>query len=254
MQQIDLEIVNFDKYNPRGDVKKHSWFRFENALLESADFYSFTGEEIKAFLYLLSQASRKRTGKIRVIPDHAMRACMIKPKDLHAAIAKLEALQVVHVHGTSTSRARDAHVALRTDGRTNDTDGRTDAPTAPPPAELSLVRNPQAGKILAARGVTQAQFDAWLAAYPNQAWVEQEILKAVSWESGDPTRHKKKFAAFIANWLSKGFAAGEMPVRSAPAAPKPKPPEEPFDYGPPDPESAARIRALVNGGLKDMPR
>ncbi len=249
MQQIDLEIVNFDKYNPRGDVKKHSWFRFENTLLESADFYSWSGEQIKAFIYLLSQASRKRSGKIRVIPDHALRACMIKPKDLQATIEKLEALDMVHVHGTRTSRARDADVALRTDGRTNE---RTDAPTAPPPAaELTLVRNPGAAKILSERGVTQAQFDAWLAAYPNQAWVEQEILKAASWEAADATRRKKKFAPFIANWLSKGVS--EMPVRSAPAAPKPKPPEEVFEYGKPDPETAARIRALAGGLMRKMP-
>lgn len=107
---VEVEVLNWSKYNPRGDVKKPSWFRVDYGMLDDPDFYSFTHEEFKAWLYVLAQACRKNTGTIRVNYDHAERVSRLSRKGVDGALKKLESLSIVLVNVTDTSRIRHADV------------------------------------------------------------------------------------------------------------------------------------------------
>lgn len=96
-EALEVEIINWEKYNPRKDIKHPRWFAFDNRMLESAQFFHFTADELKAWVYLLSQASQKSNSKIELFFEHAERVCGIKRKSFEAALEKLEKIQVVHV-------------------------------------------------------------------------------------------------------------------------------------------------------------
>lgn len=106
---ITIRIANFDDFNPRGDVKRPSWFRLDHGMIDDPDFYNFNDGEFRAWIYILSMASRKNDeGRVRVVFDHADRACRVTRKSLEGAIRKLEELQIVTVDVTDTSRERHA--------------------------------------------------------------------------------------------------------------------------------------------------
>lgn len=105
---VKVTILNWEKYNPRNDVKRPSWFRVENSLLADPDFFSFNNGEMLGWIYILSLASKANSGSIFVNFDHAQVVCRIKEKDLRSALEKLEQLSIITVHVTDTSRTRNA--------------------------------------------------------------------------------------------------------------------------------------------------
>lgn len=109
---ITIKINNWEKHNPRKDVKRPSWFALSNRLIEDADFYTFTGNEFKTWIYILSQASQKQKSEFNIYPDHADRACCIPKKDLISALEKLQKIQAITVDVTHTLRERDDNVPL----------------------------------------------------------------------------------------------------------------------------------------------
>ncbi len=259
MDFILIEILNWSKYNPRGDVKSPSWFRFENRLIESPDFYSWPGEHIKALLYILSQASKKNSAHVRIYAEHALRVALIKAKDLHATIEKLQELQVIQVTSrardgdvTCTSRARDGDVSLRTDGtERNETD------------ETQVLRT--------------FDFEKVYMAYPRKEGKKRglEICKRViktgqDYEKlfgairryciylktqGTEPQYVKHFDTFMNSWTDwTDQNAGKVLLHASSPPPAPKPPEEDFIASQPDPESLALIKKAMGGFIRTMPR
>ena len=109
-ETISITINNWEKFNGRKDIRHPTWFRVEYRLLEDPDFYDFTHEEFKAWLYVLSNACRKNTGDIVVNFDHALAVSRLSKKGILSALEKLEKLQLVHRDVTCTSRGRNADV------------------------------------------------------------------------------------------------------------------------------------------------
>lgn len=210
-----ITIRNWREFNPRKDVTHSSWFRLNHNFFEDPDFYDFTPSELLAWIYILCVASKKNTDTVRVNILHLERVGRIKEKDFLAAVRKLESLQVILVDVTDTLRGCDEHDtptnATRRDETnvTNET-RRTDssvavASTAPaaPVAQLVGDYSPKAKTLLCA--VPAEMQESWIAAYPDPAWIKQEINKAAAWISANPKKAPKKFPAFMSNWLSRGW-------------------------------------------------
>lgn len=56
---IELIITNWEKYNPRSDVKSASWLRFSNDFFSDPDFYGKPLELRFVFVYILCASSKK---------------------------------------------------------------------------------------------------------------------------------------------------------------------------------------------------
>ena len=102
-----IEVINWETYNPRKDVKAPRWFRLDHGFFENPDFYDFAQGELLVWLYLLCTASRKSSARFVLNLAHAERVGRLKPRDLETAIEKLVLIQVVRVDVTPTLRARD---------------------------------------------------------------------------------------------------------------------------------------------------
>ena len=125
-----ITIVNFEKYNPRKDVKNPSWFRLEHSLFDNPDFYDLNHIEKLAWVYLLCVASKKNSESFTLSWPHVEKIGGFKHKDFLQALEKLQAIQVVHVDVTDASRARHVDVtdAYATNERTDETN-ETDLPS-----------------------------------------------------------------------------------------------------------------------------
>jgi hypothetical protein len=112
--QLKIEIQNWDKFNPRNDLKHPSWFRLNNNLFEDPDFFDFSPSEILCWIYILGLASKKQSGNVSINIAHAERIGRLDFAVLVAAVKKLENIQCIKIvelpDVTPTLRARDEDV------------------------------------------------------------------------------------------------------------------------------------------------
>lgn len=62
---IEIEVINWDKFNPRTDSKKPTWFRFENDLATGPTFYGLDSEQKWLWVIILSLVSQKNGQAIK---------------------------------------------------------------------------------------------------------------------------------------------------------------------------------------------
>lgn len=79
---MKVEILAWDKFNPRKDVKTASWFRMENSFCTHPDFFDLTNDQKMIWIFLLCEASKKMRSTIKVNPG------------IMAAILRLETHEV----------------------------------------------------------------------------------------------------------------------------------------------------------------
>lgn len=56
---MEIEIRNWAKYNPKRDQKTYTWFRLNNDIINSPEFFGLTKEEKLISIALLCEASKK---------------------------------------------------------------------------------------------------------------------------------------------------------------------------------------------------
>jgi len=131
-ERIEIEILNWDKYNPRKDLKSTSWLRLENDLFGSPKFISFSHAEICLWIYILSQGSKEQTGKITLFLEHAKIVGKFSLEVVQSGLRKLNEIDVIkcsrNAYVTHATRERDVDDTLRTNERdernvTNETNG-----------------------------------------------------------------------------------------------------------------------------------
>lgn len=88
-EKVSIRIENWDKYNPRKDIKNPSWFAFSNRMLENPDIYNLTHGEFRAWVYCLTKASQSNNDTIQIDIRHANRICNITVNDFNGMIRKM---------------------------------------------------------------------------------------------------------------------------------------------------------------------
>ena len=229
-----IEVLKWDKYNPRSDVKSTRWLRLQNDIL--IELYELTNDQKLVWIALLCEASRKQTGKIDISPG--LIAALLKvTEDVVVqsveAFAKLGFVALLpparHAHVTRTSRKRPVDVALR-NGTGRDVTGRdvvrpetpdgvssssTPAgrrrPAAPSPRDLASLWNEASAATMSK--VDLEDFDSknprWkaaaarLAAKPDLAYwrtVIERLNQSPFWRGEvEPTGDRKRFVGNFAS-------------------------------------------------------
>jgi hypothetical protein len=110
LSKIEVEIVNWEKFNTRRDIKATHWFRLENSFVDDPDFYHFTFEERFVWIMILSLASRKSKAKISINLQYAERCCGLSIDGVFSALEKLKECGCITHNVTQATRARDVDV------------------------------------------------------------------------------------------------------------------------------------------------
>jgi len=122
---IEVTVLNWKKYNPRKDVKKHTWFRFENDFWDNPDLAHLTSDDITVLIIALSNCSRRQreTAKINFRQVYASRGL--------SEVQVIESLRKLKVEEILTFKERENHanVTAPSTAATNSTNERTNERT-----------------------------------------------------------------------------------------------------------------------------
>lgn len=66
MRVLEVEIKNWNKFNPRSDAKSCAWFRMSNDFFNDPEFYGASLEARMLWMFLLCSASKKMSPKIKI--------------------------------------------------------------------------------------------------------------------------------------------------------------------------------------------
>lgn len=125
---MQIEVINWEKYNPRKDVKHSSWLRLENKTWRDPKLFDLSNDEKMVWIAVLCIASEENKSTFFISINQIALNLRIKTNVVEATIEKLQQLELVHVHVTDTLRMRDGHERTRiaTNERTNVTNERNE--------------------------------------------------------------------------------------------------------------------------------
>jgi hypothetical protein len=203
---MNVNIRNFDKYNPRKDQKSSSWFRVENEFTIGQDFHNFDSDGKIIWLTLLGMASKKMSADIYVDENFISHVLKIDMPKVSAILSEFHRLEFIvienHVVDTLNTypyvsvRARtDSHA---TNERTNETNG-TNVTTLPArtrtkkqATSLSTVsESPPLRSGVESKKYTDDDLEI------GRAWLKY-ATREMSWTKPQPSWTEEKFAADIA--------------------------------------------------------
>jgi hypothetical protein len=134
-----IEIPSWDKYNPRNDAKKWSWFRFENDFFDDESLCDLSGLQRLLLVYLFTRRNKAATLIFTFNPRHAAQRVDASPEEVIAAAQAIAKAGIIRIHPdpqepetyADVRERTDTYVderirTLRTDGRTDDTDDTDD--------------------------------------------------------------------------------------------------------------------------------
>ncbi len=131
---MKIEIVNWDKYNPRNDVKHPTWFRFQNNFWMDPAIYPLSPEGKLVWVILLAFASQVNMPSYDLVMPLL---CSLVACDENTVMAVLKHLQRAGKIKIPTSRGR---YVRRTDGGRifHATDGTLQDEQISPPSEAPI--------------------------------------------------------------------------------------------------------------------
>lgn len=118
-----IEIVNWEKYNPRGDVKHTTWFRVQNTFW--VDLFAFDSDTKVVWIVLLALASQKMQGEIEVDFDFISANLRLPVATVESAIGTLLASGIIR-EPTSRHASRARHATRHAHVPPRQTDRQTD--------------------------------------------------------------------------------------------------------------------------------
>lgn len=225
---FEIEIVNWDKHQPkRKDVKHSSWFKVSNYLFEDAVIAQLIPSEFMVWMFLLTVASKMNHSCVRVSTQLIRSRCRVRTHLIHSTISVLEQYQMVKVVSRNVHEPLDK--IRREEIRREEKRGEeTTEPKKQ--AQLDLVAKHQNeikkpsnrpskarphGAIVEFQNCSECVSllsdttheiqKAWLNTYPGIEWVEQEIKRADVWIKSNPNKKPKVFGRFMSAWLSRSF-------------------------------------------------
>ncbi len=186
MELIKITFKQWEKWNPRKDIKQPSWFAMSNRITEDDDIQTLTDSEFRAFVHLTCLASQKSRPPVVVNLDKAVRVTGIKRATFLETITKLAGLEIIssepvrEAYAIRTDDERDPNATLQ-DKTLQDTTGHecvsrvvTDAPPALGPERLKAIWNANCGTLakVKAIGKRAAKASARCREFPDpEYWV-----------------------------------------------------------------------------------
>jgi hypothetical protein len=95
-----VKITNWEKWNPKRDVKNPLWFKFQNMFFVSHDVYELLPTQKLVFIYLLCERSRRNEEWILVNTELAAQHLKCTETDVLEAIKVLQVSEMIETSAT----------------------------------------------------------------------------------------------------------------------------------------------------------
>jgi len=122
MDELEIEIINWEKYNGRQDVKSHTWFRMQNDFFFAYRSPPLRPLDVTVFLLLLCVSSRRQGGVVAISRSFLSLHTHSRKYLIAKSLTSLEQNQMIRVL-PCTTRVTDP---CTTDRQTNKQTDRQD--------------------------------------------------------------------------------------------------------------------------------
>lgn len=127
---LQITFNNWEKFQPRKDIKSPTWVAVKNDFTINQDFFRFTNDEKLCFIYLLCEASKtNKNGMVIINFDYHSELFKISVDVIKQTIEKLEqngictqsvrtrtqSVRTRYVKDRQTDRQTDTHAAIAAD-------------------------------------------------------------------------------------------------------------------------------------------
>lgn len=253
-----IEILNWDRYNPKRDQSTYTWLRLNNDIATDPKLFSLTAGQKFGWITLLCEASRANGSTVRLNAKWFERVVGLALKEFESLMDFLVETEVITVT-TAGDRARPQNVAARPQTtpteRTNETnETNVTRPASRPAFDFERIYQGYPRKEGKKRG---------LEICARQIKTEEDFLKltraVVKYRdhvrnSGTEPKFVKHFDTFMGSWPDWAEPDAGKVLLTAPEQRRffdERPPEEDI---PLDPEAPAKIAAIMKTAFKSMPR
>lgn len=224
---MQIKIKNWDKYQPRKDIKNPTWFALSNRIFEDPDLFSLTDAELRALLYIFCQASQKNSAEICLNLTHAERIGQLKKEAVFLAVEKLSDIGILEVSVRErTQPVRICTESVRDTTRQDITLHNTTEPNtsstvakiAPVAAANKLVEFSNEKELL--EKINPEQIQRWSHLY-DAVFLNRELIKAWGYYQNNPLKRPKTARGWIralSAWFDRGWPRYVAQIKSqAPA-------------------------------------
>lgn len=182
-----LEVINFEKFNPRTDRKKHSWFRLENDFINDEKLFKLSPIEKFVWVCILAYRSNKCDQIFDLDLEYLADQLDVKEDIISSTIQKLSKSKAMIIHEVVTTGNQLVSTGSPTYERTNEqTNGRKAATDADE--------------------ISNELKDQWIRTYKDEKWIDFEISAANAWILANPLKAPKSdFKRFYNGWLKRGW-------------------------------------------------
>jgi hypothetical protein len=89
LRLVELKIKNWEKHNPRSDVKTARWFKMSNEFFNDPEFYGISNDAKVLWIYLLCVASKGMSGDIKINTEMVAVQLKIREESVSFAVNEL---------------------------------------------------------------------------------------------------------------------------------------------------------------------
>jgi hypothetical protein len=121
----EIEVVNWDKWQPKSGAKQDTWLRLSNTIFSDPDFLQLSPSMSLLWLYTLCLCSQRMLNRCSIVPRLMPITCHMKAQSVPGALYVFAELGWIRILNAPSSRARVL------------TNQPTNQPTNIPPSEVS---------------------------------------------------------------------------------------------------------------------
>ena len=112
---MQIEVLNWDKFQPRKDLKSLKWFRLEADLIFSQSLFGLTPAEKWFFIFILSSCAKHNSNILKLDVCYAHHNSGLSEKDILNAIENLQKNQLINYTPVNIRTNPYRSVQIRTD-------------------------------------------------------------------------------------------------------------------------------------------
>lgn len=218
---LKVDILSWEKFNPRQDRTNFTWFRFQNNFFENHALFDLNDADRVIFLFLLCTASKKGISEVEI--NVRFISALLK-KTEHEIRQSLQSLAKSGVIVTSESRHDDGEAPSKCPSTIQDhtiqdhTKNLSTGSSAVVQSEqsrqesLPVVQKSTPVKVETAQEliskIPQVTKQRWQMLYNDPEFLERELLKALNYYEANPRKMPKTVKGWtqaLSSWFARGW-------------------------------------------------